>query len=254
MLAGALGMLLALAVVAAADPALLRRTGAGVYPALPADAAAAPLARPAPAPHGVGGYRPLELQDDGSGLPVRWDPCRPIHYVIREDGEPPGGRTAVLAAIARIEQVTGLRFTFDGPTREGPVHRRPTVDARRYGDRWSPVLVAWTDPAEYPPMAGYAGLGGPDAIGGRAAGQRRYVTGVVLLNREHLEQVIRWDGGAARLAAVVLHEFGHLVGLDHVHESGQLMSPQPAVLTSGFADGDRRGLARLSAGPCFRDF
>jgi hypothetical protein len=225
-----------------------------IHPALPADAAGAPLARPAAAPRGTGGYNFLELQDDGSGRPVRWDPCRPIHYVIRPDGAVPGGEDAVHAAIARVEQVTGLRFTFDGYTQEIPHKNRSTVDVARYGNRWSPVLVAWTYPREYPAMSGYAGLGGPDAVAGSQAGHRRYVSGLILLNRDYLSQVVTWPGGQAQLGAIVLHEFGHLIGLDHVNDPSQLMFMRPTVHAAGFGDGDLRGVALLSGGPCFRDF
>jgi hypothetical protein len=256
LLACLLTLLFTIALTAASNPALLglSRFGDGIHPALPADAANAPLADPAPPPSGVGGYRVLQFQDDGSGRPVRWDPCRPIHYVTRPDGAPPGGEQALRVALAQVEQVTGLRFSDDGQTRETPRRDRPTVDLARYGNRWSPVLVAWTDPDEYPEMTGYAGLGGPDTVAGRTPGHRRYVSGVVLLNRRHLAEVVRWDNGQARLNAVVLHEFGHLVGLDHVTDSTQLMYKQPTVHANGFEDGDRRGLARLSGGPCFRDY
>jgi hypothetical protein len=255
-LACLLALLFAAALTAASDPSLigLAHIGDGVHPALPADVADAPLARPEPAPSGVGGYRLLELQDDGSAQPVRWDPCRPIHYVLRPDGAPPGGALAIRAAIASVERVTGLRFSFDGETRETPRRDRPTVDVHRYGSRWSPVLVAWTDPEEYPAMSGYAGLGGPDTVAGRTPGHRRYVTGVVLLNRRHLSDVVGWEDGQARLNSVVLHEFGHLIGLDHVADQTQLMYKQPVAHANGFEDGDRRGLSLLSDGPCFRDF
>jgi Matrixin len=256
LLALLLAALFLTSLVAASDPGLLgiARAGDAVHPALPADVADAPLARPAPAPRGTGGFTLLEREDDGSGRPVRWDPCRPIHYVIRPDGEPSGGRLAIETSIARIERLTGLRFTYDGPTGERPSRDRSTVDVPRYGDRWSPVLIAWTDPHEYPQMAGYAGLGGPDAVSGGSPGRRRYVTGVVLLNRAHLSEVVRWPDGSRQLEAVVLHEFGHLVGLDHVGDPGQLMYKQPTVRPGGFGDGDRRGLALLSDGPCYRDF
>lgn len=244
------------ALVAASGPWAHWWSDAGdrMHPALPVDVASAPLARPAPAPSGVGGYRILEFEDDGSGRPVRWDPCRPIHYVVRPAGAPAGGQLAISQAISRIEQVTGLRFSFDGETQETPRPHRPTVDIARYGSRWSPVLIAWTNPGEYPLMKGYAGLGGPDTVSGSTPGHRRYVGGVVLLNRDHLRQVIHWDDGQARLDAVVLHEFGHLIGLDHVPDPSQLMYKQPTPHAGGFGDGDRRGLALLSGGPCFRDF
>ena len=256
MLTCLLSALLMISLVAASDPGArwLGPGGVRIHPALPADVATSPLARPAPAPSGTGGYRMLQTQDDGSGSPVRWDPCRPIHYVIRTGGAPPGGEQAVSTAISRIEQVTGLRFSFDGQTREAPRVGRPTVDVDRYGNRWSPVLIAWTDPLEYPAIRGYAGLGGPDTVSGSRPGRRRYVSGVVLLNREHLAHVAGWEHGQERIDAVVLHEFGHLVGLDHVPDPTQLMYRQPTMLAGGFGDGDRRGLALLSAGPCFRDF
>jgi hypothetical protein len=185
---------------------------------------------------------------------VRWDPCRPVHYVIRSRGAPAGVDRAVTEAITEIERLTGLRFVRDGQTTEAPSADRTTMDPERYGDRWSPVLIAWTDPAEYPDIAGYAGLGGPDPIGTQRAGELRYVTGVVLLNREHLAAVSGWQAGSKRVRAVVLHELGHLVGLDHVDDPSQLMFQRPTVLAYEFSDGDRRGLAELGAGPCFRDF
>jgi hypothetical protein len=222
--------------------------------ALPADVGSAPLGTAEPAPSGSGGYRFLGREDDGSGRPVRWDPCRPIHYVVRPDGAPPGGEAALQAAVARIERLTGLRFVRDGVTDEAPRKDRPTMDVARYGNRWSPVLVAWTDPEEYPSMSGYAGLGGPDAVSGDRRGTRRYVTGVVLLNRDHLTEVQTWPEGRERVEAVVLHEFGHLVGLDHIDDASQLMFRRPTALPGMVGDGDRRGLSVLGRGPCYRDF
>ncbi|GLY33311.1 matrixin family metalloprotease [Kineosporia sp. NBRC 101731] len=234
----------------------MRGGGEGMHPALPQDLASAPLAAPAPAPSGTGGYELLEYQDDGSAVPVRWDPCRPVHYVVRGEGAPPGGQKAIDRAVAEAGRITGLRFTYDGPTDEAPTVNRPAQDRGRYGDRWSPVLVAWTDPTEYPHMKGYAGLGGPDTVSGAGPGTRRYVSGVVYLNREHLSEVATWADGQARIDAVVLHEFGHVIGLDHVDDPAELMYRTPTAQphTAGFEVGDRRGLAQLSGGPCFRDF
>jgi hypothetical protein len=248
---------LVLACSAAAGPVLLHRAVQDWLPArpgLPADAATAPLARPVAAPGGSGGYRFLNVLGDGSGRPVRWDPCRPIHYVVREVGAPPGAAAALSSALREIESLTGLRFVADGPTTEVPRRDRSMMQVERYGRRWAPVLIAWTDPAEYPAMAGFAGLGGGDPLAGRAAGTDRYVSGVVLLNRDHLVAVAGWPGGGARLRAVILHELGHLVGLDHVDDPRELMYARPSVLNDDLADGDRRGLAALSGGPCHRDF
>ena len=103
-------------------------------------------------------------------------------------------------------------------------------------------------------MAGYAGLGGPQSVAGDAPGRRRYVSGLVLLNADHLRTVGRGNGGDLRVEAVVRHEFGHLVGLDHVQDASELMDPRPSGDPADYADGDLRGLAALSGGPCFHDF
>lgn len=47
---------------------------------------------------------------------MAFDPCRPIHYVIRPDGKPPGGRGAIQAGIAEVSRATGLVFVDDGIT------------------------------------------------------------------------------------------------------------------------------------------
>jgi hypothetical protein len=193
----------------------------------------------------------LRLQDDGSGTPVRWDPCRPIHYVIRPDGAPDGSRAIVVAAFEELGRITGYRFVDDGATEEAPRTDRPAVQPQTYGDGWAPVLVAWTDDSEFPSLTGYVGLGGAVAVGGAEPGRQRYVTGIVLLGRSDLADLISPTGRAVA-RAVILHELGHLVGLGHVSDAAQAMAPRPAVLAQGYGDGDRRGLAVESGGACTR--
>jgi hypothetical protein len=231
------------------------RAAGPAHPPLPPDAADAPLATPAPPPPGEGGFAVLDRQPTADGEPVGWDRCRPVHYVVDARSAPPGGEYLLAGALAELTRVTGLVFVDDGATDEPVTDDRPAVQVDRYGDRWAPVLVAWSDPAAAPRLAGdVAAYAGPQAVDGATAGSRRYVTGQLVLDAPQVAAMASAEAGLARARAVVLHELGHLVGLDHVDDPSQLMYPSTTPLVVDFADGDLRGLAAVSAGPCHTDF
>ena len=210
--------------------------------------AAHPLGTPPPVPD-VGDYRFLQLQESGS-RPVAYDPCRPIHYVVRPDGVPPGGQQLVEAAVAEIAAATGLRFVSDGTTTEAPRDDRRPYQPGRYGERWAPVLITWSHPAEQPQLAGeVAGLGGSVSL--RVGDNPSvYVTGQIALDAPDLHLTLQQPGGDAVVRAVLLHELGHVLGLGHVDDPAQLMHASSTVHNSALSPGDRAGLARLGAGQC----
>ena len=92
-----------------------------------------------------GPYEFLARQPDGS--PVAYDPCRPIHYVTNTETAPKASDPLLMHAIDRISTATGLQFVNDGPTSERASATRRAFQPERYGDKWAPVLIAWTDPA-----------------------------------------------------------------------------------------------------------
>jgi hypothetical protein len=205
----------------------------------------------APPPDAVLDHGPhafSEVQHDGV-TPVAYDPCRPIHYVVRTQGEPPGGEALVATAVQRVSTATGLRFVDDGTTTEAPDPDRAAYQPDRYGKRWAPVLVAWSDAAETPQLAGdVAGLGGSASVTRR--GLAVYVTGAVTLDRDEITRLLTTPNGTAVALGVVSHEFGHLVGLDHVDDPSQLMYPSTNVAVTTFAAGDLEGLKDLGEGRC----
>jgi hypothetical protein len=206
-----------------------------------------PLGVPVPAPPGAGGFSFLLQTADGA--PLAFDPCRPVHWVVRPDGEPPGGRELVAAAVAEVARATGLLFLFDGVTDEAPVADRPRRQPERYGDRWAPVLVAWSTEAEHEALAG-ARVGSGEAAWAHDRGPR-LVSGQLVLDREDL---VETDGALGPLAAATaLHELAHVVGLGHVDDAGSLMHPHNAEQTA-FQPGDLRGLRALGSGECFDDW
>ena len=209
------------------------------------------LGAPAPAPAGEGGYRFLSRQDDGSGRPVAFDPCHQIHFVVRPDNAPGDGMRILRAALAEVSRATGLVLVDDGTTGEPPSTDRANTDPSRYGAGYSPVLIAWSDPSESPRLDGsIAGFAGPDGISGTAKGSGRYVTGQVVLDAADFRRALNRRGGEEITRGIVLHELGHLVGLQHVADRKQLMFKRS---TGGgeYADGDLRGLNALGRGACF---
>jgi hypothetical protein len=219
---------------------------AGDRPTPGHEAASAPLGRPPAAP-GVGSHRLLRYQDGGVD-PVAYDPCRPVHYVIAPAGAPGDAADLVAEALAPVSAATGLRFVHDGTTDEVWAEGRDAYQPDRYGDRWAPVLVSWATPEEVPGLAGtVAGLGGSQVAS--AGGPEVYVTGAVTLDAGWTAGAVRSPGGRDAVRAVLMHEFGHVLGLDHVADPAELMSATNEGQV-GFGPGDLAGLARLGRGAC----
>lgn len=202
------------------------------------------LGTPPVVPEG-GSYAFLQHQRGNADEPVAWDPCREIEYVVNPDGAGPGEVELVHAAIEQTSRATGLRFRDAGTT-----DRRPDWGAHRPRSAHDdPVLIAWARESEVPQLAGdTAGIGGAVAIPA-PNGVVRYTTGMVTLDIDAFFLIGARPDGAGHKRAVVLHELGHLVGLDHVDSPDELMYDDN-VGRLDYGLGDVNGLARLGAGAC----
>lgn len=184
-------------------------------------------------PPTVGSHRFMYRFDDGSH--ARWNPCQPISYALNLSGAPGFARTDVEAAIARVEAATGLDFQYAGETAGGLDGRPPTgVD----------TVIAFASPSENDALSGAAGLGGGSYSPAWYGADPRVVNGFVLVNRT----VSFTQGlGGSGLQGLLLHEIGHMVGLDHVDDYGEVMYPVMHPLPNGYGPGDRQGLWALGA-------
>lgn len=207
-----------------------------------------PLGRPADVPPG-GVHAFLQHQPDRPAQPVAWDPCREIRYEINPDGAPDDADDTVAFVQEAVEEVsglTGLQFDYLGETDRRPSWRASLVPRGRS----EPVLIAWASEDEVDELAGnVAGVGGAVSREARSGRWLRYVTGQVTLDSDVYEMLDDDSDGEARGRAILLHELGHLVGLDHVDSPAELMYADEVGLLD-FGTGDRNGLVRLGKGRC----
>jgi hypothetical protein len=235
---------LLLVVLGAGDP-----DGADGPPAASAAAPAPTAPAPsAPAPS-TDGWVPWAV--DTTGAPVRWDPCTPIEVVLRPAGAPDGAEADLRAALDRLAAASGLDLRLVGTTDAAPSADGPLVERTDTGWRWAPVLVAWDLPGVGGMPLGPHDRGVAVPVAVRADGREAFVTGQVVLNAARTDLRPGFGDRAHAWGATLLHELGHLLGLDHVEDAAQLMAADPGSGPVALGAGDLAGLAAVgAAGGC----
>ncbi|HMJ78786.1 MAG TPA: hypothetical protein VK507_22575, partial [Iamia sp.] len=147
---------------------------------------------------------------EGTDDPVTWDPCRSLAVVVDDRMVPDGGARLLTEALAQVARATGLRIDDEGSTDEAPAEHRDPVQQERYGDRWAPILVAWSDPEAIPALAGaVGGQGGNVAVRRDDASPYAYVTGMLVLDGPQMQESLQVRGGSDQVRSVILHELAH---------------------------------------------
>jgi hypothetical protein len=192
---------------------------------------------------------PITVERHGGGSPkqhtflyrtgeghARWNPCQPIHYWLNAKQAPAGGVAAAKEALRRISHITKLHFVAKGKTREVPQAGKA---------QHHELVIAWVRPGQT-----NLGIGGGEigVGGGEAKGYTpkdiRVVSGYAVL--DSTEKLAPGFGSGITEGELLLHELGHMTGLDHVTATSQIMYPEiearPAAI---YGAGDYRGLKLL---------
>jgi len=186
------------------------------------------------------GFRFLRVDDAGN--PARYDPCRDLHFVFNPEDAPRGALRDVRVAADIVAQGLGVRIVFDGTTDEEVRLHRPSYQPDRYGDRWAPVLIGWIPQDSAIFDLDSVGVAGSE-LRENGAGDLVYVTGAIVLNAtEHLDNGF---GAGKTWGKVLLHEWGHVLGLGHVANPAQVMNPDLVSSPALWGTGDLAGLRQL---------
>lgn len=225
----------------------------------------APPAHAATAPYSI-----VRATDPYTGLTkvVRWAPCTrtstgtSTHYITyRVNPAGVGSRvTLVKQAIAKLATASGLHFRYLGTTSYVPhndvVHyltgARTVFDASEARAKTgAELVVAWASASASNMLtATEAGVGTASWSGSRTS-QLRIVQGAVVMKRG-VKLKSGFTAGSS-VGALLLHELGHAVGLEHVSSKSQIMYPVIGTWsTAGYHAGDLNGLHMVGgAAGCF---
>jgi hypothetical protein len=203
-------------------------------------------ATPSPRPKVDGAFRFLERV---GGAPVRWNPCDPISYAVNTAGATSSIRGDLRVALARVTRATGIGFRPVGTTKETFIHAYQRMRYHGVVTK-AELIMIWVDHEDYQAILRRLSDPRPSiafakTMAGLTADQDQYFGGIIVVDADATAR--RGFGDRYAHGSVLLHELGHIMGLDHVKDPDQLMysGRYPNVAVHDFAAGDLEGLRRL---------
>ena len=171
----------------------------------------------------------------------RWNPCKPIPYVVTANGASQQALDLLTGALANISASTGQTFEYKGTSDLIPL--APGVSLPR-----DLLVLGFATEAQVSYLAGsVAGVAGGATS---PADPSRYVSGMAVFDLESYSYQHMAEGPA--LTQIFLHELGHALGLNHVEDSSQVMYPSNTRDKDRYQAGDRNGLIQLNLRGCMK--
>jgi hypothetical protein len=205
----------------------------------------------------------VQTYPDGRRVVARWNPCqKAITYRVNTKyaAKTKAGRARALRdvkkAVSRVSKATGIRFRYVGRSTLIPKDTRGSSWAAR--EKHAEVYVAWVKQSKKSARTNLLGVSG----GRWAAGTGGYAykfwkvgddpwsgvtgRGFVVLDSAQNKKFKSGFGSGTTRGDLLMHELGHVMGLNHVSKSSQVMYPTiRRHSVSAYASGDRAGLRRL---------
>jgi hypothetical protein len=174
--------------------------------------------------------------------PGHWGTCT-IGYKVNRRHMPAHGMSDLREAMRRVTQVSGIKFRYAGRSKAVPHYAYAGAGVNKF-------LVAWAGYREskglLPP--GVGGVGGTSWTSGG-----RILTGYLAINTAYSRTADPGFGDGSPHGMVLMHELGHVVGLDHANDVHQVMHPSASLRASVWGAADIKGLRALGrAGGCRR--
>ena len=153
------------------------------------------------------------------GSKASWSNCKAINYLLTE-ATTTSQAEMVASSLKTIGKSRGLSFNFSGYSKE--VSRANWGENLTDGD-YRPVLISFVDPSNTD-MLGKSNAGG--AVVNRSGDDvNLFVSGTVAINLNTYNTLKDGYADGKSKGNLLMHEFGHLIGLDHVEDSSALMYP-----------------------------
>lgn len=176
------------------------------------------------------------------GSKVSWSSCKAIPYVLSK-GTTESQAELVASALKTMGGSRGLSFAFAGYSKK--------IAHQKWGEEltkgeYRPVLISFVKPAQTD-LLGKNNAGGA-VVNRSGEDSNLYVSGTVAFNLNTFNNLKDGFVGGKSKGNLLLHEFGHLIGLEHVKKTSALMNPNVNDGTeNGLNDNELSSLRSFSA-------